>query len=69
MGHLHGYSEALKSLVGPGVGMLDMTGMTDYLYKVKAAKDLMCDPMHPDDFLARIYAQGLVTLLDGTRPN
>ena len=47
-----------------GVRLLYMTELTDYLYKAKAAKDLMSDPMHPDDFLARWYAQGLVAMLD-----
>ncbi len=62
--HLTSYAKELQSLAGPGVGYLDMTGLTDYLYKVKSSKDLMSDPMHPDDFLARWYAQSLVAMLD-----
>ena len=62
--HLTSYAKQLQSLAGPGVGYLDMTGLTDYLYKVKSSKDLMSDPMHPDDFLARWYAQSLVAMLD-----
>jgi hypothetical protein len=37
-----------------------MTAITEGLYKHVRAKDLLADPMHPDDFLARWYAQGLV---------
>jgi len=62
--HLTSYAHELRSLVRTGVRLLDMTELTDYLYKAKAAKDLMSDPMHPDDFLARWYAQGLVAMLD-----
>ncbi len=73
VGHLTSYAKELQSLAGPGIGFLDMTGLTDYLYKVKSSKDLMSDPMHPDDFLARWYAQSLVAMLDnrmvGSRRN
>jgi len=60
VGHMTGYAEKLRSLVGPGVALLDMTAMSEALYAAKDAKGLMADPMHPDDFLARWYAQGLV---------
>ena len=67
MGHLRDYADELRSLVGPGVAMLDMTSISDALYKAKSAADLQTDPMHPDDFLARWYAQGLVQLLTPAR--
>ncbi len=64
VGNLAGYASELSKLVGRGVGFLDMTSVSDELYKLKSAPDLMTDPMHPDDFLARWYAQGVVALLE-----
>jgi len=63
VGNLAGYAGELKKLVGKGVAVLDMTSISDALYKLKSSKDLTTDPMHPDDYLARWYAQGLVKLL------
>jgi lysophospholipase L1-like esterase len=63
VGNLAGYAVELKKLAGPGVAVLDMTSLSDALYKAKSAKDLQTDPMHPDDFLARIYAQALVATI------
>jgi len=37
-----------------------MDAISRALYKLKRPKDLATDPMHPDDFLARCYAQALV---------
>ena len=54
---------ALKSLAGSGVAFLDMTAITGALYAAKNPKDILADPMHPNDYLARWYAQGLVALL------
>ncbi|MBC8101878.1 MAG: SGNH/GDSL hydrolase family protein [Cytophagales bacterium] len=61
---LLGYATALKSLTGPGVCLLDMTTITGALYAAKTPKDFLSDPLHPNDFLARWYAQGLVSLFD-----
>jgi lysophospholipase L1-like esterase len=58
------YVQALSNLTGPGVATLDMTDLTAALYARKQAKDFLTNPMHPNDFLARWYAQGLVALLD-----
>ncbi len=68
VGHILGYRDELRKMVGNGVQLLDMTEMSDALYKAKKAKDLETDPMHPDDFLARWYAQGLVAMLDNRHP-
>jgi lysophospholipase L1-like esterase len=61
--NFNGYAAKLSKMAGPGVGLLDMAAMTDWLYRQKSAKDLTTDPLHPDDFLARIYAQGVVHVL------
>ncbi len=63
VGNLAGYPAVLRSLVGKGIGMFDMTELSDSLYHAKSQKDLATDPMHPDDFFARIYAQGVVASL------
>ena len=63
VGNLAGYPAELKKLIGKGIGLFDMTELSDALYKAKSQKDLATDPMHPDDFLARIYAQGAVAAL------
>ncbi len=60
-----GYQSELKALAGHGVALLDMTELSGGLYQAKSAADLETDPMHPDDFLARLYAQGLVAVLAG----
>ncbi len=62
--NLAGYAGELAKLAGAGVGYLDMTSISAYLYQQKNPKDLMADPMHPNDFLARCYAQSIVALLD-----
>lgn len=55
-----GYASGLRGLVGAGVGLLDMDAICGALLTVKKSKDLISDPLHPNDFLARWYAQGLV---------
>jgi len=67
VGHIEDYAKELRSLVGEGVRLLDMTAISDALYKAKGAKSLTTDPMHPDDFLARWYAQGLGKMLEMNR--
>lgn len=64
VGHMTGYHDALKTLAGKGVCLLDLTALSEYLYAVKSAKDLLADPMHPDDFFARLFAQCAVQMLE-----
>ena len=58
------YAAKQKSLAGPGVQFVDMTAISEAIYAAKKPKDCMNDPLHPDDFLARWYAQSLVAALD-----
>ena len=58
--NMKGYAELLADEAKSGVALLDMDAMSRALYKLKRPKDLATDPMHPDDFLARCYAQALV---------
>ena len=60
---LKSYAPALKALEGQGVRVLDMTAITQSLYAIKPANDFVADPLHPNDFLARWYAQGVVETL------
>jgi len=61
--NLAGYAGELRSLCGKGVAFFDMTELSQALYSAKSSKDLTTDPMHPNDFLARCYAQGVVATI------
>jgi hypothetical protein len=63
MGNLAGYHEVLRAMEGPGVVGLNMTGISDVLYQRKKAKDCIVNPLHPNDYMARWYAQGMVGLV------
>ncbi len=58
------YAARLKAMTGPGVQFVDMTSISERLYAAKKPKDCLNDPLHPNDYLARWYAQSLVAALD-----
>lgn len=58
------YESVLKAMAGPGVQFVDRTAISDAVYAAKKPKDCLNDPLHPNDFLARWYAQSLVAALD-----
>ncbi|HTQ97542.1 MAG TPA: SGNH/GDSL hydrolase family protein, partial [Candidatus Acidoferrum sp.] len=58
------YAARLKALTGPGVQFVDMTAISEWVYAAKKPKDCVNDPLHPNDYLARWYAQSLVAALD-----
>jgi len=62
-GNLAGYAEELRKLEGKGVIGLDMTAISDAIYRRKKAKDCLVNPLHPNDYMARWYAQGMLALL------
>jgi len=62
-GNLAGYARELRKLWGKGVIGLDMTEMSDVIYRRKKAKDCLVNPLHPNDYMARWYAQGMLALL------
>ncbi len=64
--NMNGYNVVLHGLEAGGVANLDMTTLSDIIYRLKKAKDCIVNPMHPNDYLARWYAQGLTALLDKT---
>ena len=57
------YADKLKSLAGPGIGFVDMTAISESVYSAKKPKDCINDPLHPNDYLARWYAQSLAAAL------
>jgi acyl-CoA thioesterase-1 len=57
-----GYGLAMKAMQSPGIANLDMTSLTESLYQAKKAKDFLVNPLHPNDYLVRWYAQCLLAL-------
>jgi hypothetical protein len=62
-GNLAGYRDVLAGIEGPGIVMMDMTTLSEAIYKHKKAKDCIVNPLHPNDYLARWYAQGMLATL------
>lgn len=61
--NMEGYSHVLKDMETKGMICLDMTNLSDAIYSRKKAKDCIVNPLHPNDYMARWYAQGLAQLL------
>ncbi|HTR29028.1 MAG TPA: beta-galactosidase [Puia sp.] len=62
-GNLAGYRDVLAGLEGQGVVLFDMTTLSDAIYSRKKARDCIANPLHPNDYLARWYAQGMLATL------
>ena len=58
------YAGKLKAMTGPGVQFVNMTAISEAVYADKSPKDCLNDPLHPNDYFARWYAQSLVAALD-----
>jgi len=63
LANMEGYSHVLKAMEGNGVINLNMADLSDFIYHRKKAKDCIVNPLHPNDYMARWYAQGLAQLL------
>jgi lysophospholipase L1-like esterase len=61
---MRGYRDALAAMEGKGIVNLDITAISETLFKLKKPKDCIANPLHPNDYMARWYAQGMVALLD-----
>jgi lysophospholipase L1-like esterase len=61
--NLEGYSRVLKEMESKGIINLDMCSISDAIYHKKKAKDCLVNPLHPNDYMARWYAQGMAALL------
>ena len=58
------YKAALDQLAGPGVVVMDMTGLHQKLLSKKRFQDMTGNNVnHPNDFLSRAYAQALTAIL------
>ena len=67
---MYGFLSQLKSLEASGIAVMDMTTMSDTVYRRKGAKHCTANSLHPNDYLARWYAQGLLEVFnDGSSPN
>jgi lysophospholipase L1-like esterase len=58
------YARKLKAMAGPGVQFADLTAISEWVYAAKKPGDCLNDPLHPNDYFARWYAQSLVAALD-----
>lgn len=59
---MYGFLSQLKSLENNGIVVFDMTSISDTIYKRKGAVHCLSNALHPNDYLARWYAQGLAEL-------
>jgi len=57
------YAKKLKAMTGPGVQFVDMTAISEQVYAAKKPMDCLNDPLHPNDYFARWYAQSVVAAL------
>jgi hypothetical protein len=62
--NLAGYRDVLVGMEAPGVVVTDMTTLSEAVYKRKKARDCMVNPLHPNDYLARWYAQAMLATLE-----
>jgi len=62
-GNLEGYSRVLAQMEGNGIINLNIYSISDAIHQRKKAKDCLVNPLHPNDYMARWYAQGLAQLL------
>jgi lysophospholipase L1-like esterase len=57
------YDTVLRALTGSGVQLVDFTAISGAVFAAKAPKDCLNDPLHPDDYLSRWYAQSAAAAL------
>jgi hypothetical protein len=60
--NMEGYAKQLAALQGPGIINLDMYSISQEIYRLKKAKDCLANPLHPNDYMARWYAQAMTAL-------
>jgi hypothetical protein len=62
------YRDELKSLVSPGVALVDMTAVWEEQLRFKEMFDLTGNGLnHPNDFGHRLYAQGVLESVLGDK--
>ncbi len=62
-GNLEGYSRVLKQMEAKGIINLDMYSISEAIHGRKKAKDCIANPLHPNDYMARWYAEAMAQLL------
>ena len=67
--YMRNLSAKLQELEAPGVVNFKMTQMCDSIYTRKGEASCLSNSLHPNDYLARWYAHGLVEMLYHTPPN
>jgi lysophospholipase L1-like esterase len=77
-GNMKGYGPVLKAMEKSGVVNVDIATISDTIYRIKNAKDCLANPLHPNDYMARWYAQSIIAafenhnadvIIDNTNPN
>ncbi len=66
---MRGLRDQLQALEGPGVVNFPMTQMSDSVFARKGEAGCISNSLHPNDYLARWYAQGLVEMFYHTPAN
>jgi len=66
---MYGFLNQLKSLESTGIAVFDMTSLSDTIYRRKGAVHCLSNSLHPNDYLARWYAQGLAELFNDGHKN
>jgi len=57
------YDARLRAMTTEGIQLVDMTAVSGSVFAAKAPRDCLNDPLHPDDYLSRWYAQSLLAAL------
>ncbi len=57
------YDARLRAMTTQGVQLVDMTAISGAVFAAKAPRDCLNDPLHPNDYLSRWYAQSLISAL------
>jgi lysophospholipase L1-like esterase len=57
------YDARLHAMTGRGIELVDMTAISGAVFAAKAPRDCLNDPLHPDDYLSRWYAQSMIAAL------
>jgi lysophospholipase L1-like esterase len=57
------YDARLRAMTAQGIQLVDMTAISGAVFAAKAPRDCLNDPLHPNDYLSRWYAQSLLAAL------
>jgi len=58
------YATRLKGMTAKGVQLVDVTALSELVYAAKKPSDCLNDPLHPNDYFARWYAQCVAAAFD-----